>query len=95
MTDDAGLNLLMALFLIPVAIGIHIWVRRRKESRRNDSGDVEFGSLGSTLLSTIGEGLAVITSLILMIMVMGFTFKIFLSCRYLAYNCNLFSLTEK
>ncbi|MDE0799013.1 MAG: hypothetical protein OSB01_06345, partial [Nitrosomonadaceae bacterium] len=71
MTDDAGLNLLMALFLIPVAIGIHIWVRRRKESRRNDSGDVEFGSLGSTLLSTVGEGLAVITSLILMIMVMG------------------------
>ncbi len=77
MTDDAGLNLLMALFLIPVAIGIHIWVRRRKESRRNYSGDVEFGSLGSTLLSTVGEGLAVITSLILMIMVMGFTLKYF------------------
>ena len=77
MTDDAGLNLLMALFLIPVAIGIHIWVRRRKESRRNDSGDVEFGSLGSTLLSTVGEGLTVITSLILMIMVMGFTLKYF------------------
>ena len=77
MTDDAGLNLLMALFLIPVAIGIHIWVRRRKESRRNDSGDVEFGSLGSTLLSTVGEGLAVITSLILMIIVMGFTLKYF------------------
>ena len=77
MTDDAGLNLLMALFLVPVAIGIHIWVRRRKESRRNDSGDVEFGSLGSTLLSTVGEGLAVITSLILMIMVMGFTLKYF------------------
>ena len=77
MTDDAGVNLLMALFLIPVAIGLHIWVRRRKESRRNESGDVEFGSLGSTLLSTIGEGLAVITSLILMIMVVGVILKYF------------------
>ena len=77
MTDDAGINLLMALFLIPVAIGLHIWVRRHKESRRNESGDVEFESLGSTLLSTIGEGLAVITSLILMIMVVGFILKYF------------------
>ncbi|MBL79937.1 MAG: hypothetical protein CMH70_07920 [Nitrosomonadaceae bacterium] len=77
MTDDAGLNLLMSLFLIPVAIWLHIWVRKRKENRRNESGDEEFGSLGSTLISTIGEGIAIITSLILMIMVMGFVLKYF------------------
>ena len=75
MTDDPGLNLLFALILIPLAVGLHIWVRKRKENRRNDSGDVEFGSLGSTLMSTVGEGLAIITSLILMIMFVGFVLK--------------------
>ena len=69
--NDPELNLLISLILIPIAIGLHIWVRKRKESRRNESGQVEFGSLGSTLMSSIGEGLAIITSLILMIMVMG------------------------
>jgi hypothetical protein len=75
--DDPELNLLASLILIPIAIGLHIWVRKRKESRRNESGQVEFGSLGSTLISTVGEGVAVITSLILMIMVMGSILKYF------------------
>lgn len=75
--NDPELNLLISLILIPIAIGLHIWVRKRKESRRNESGQVEFGSLGSTLMSTIGEGLAIITSLILMIMVMGSILKYF------------------
>ena len=75
MTDDPGLNLLFSFILIPIAVGLHIWVRKRKENRRNDSGDVEFGSLGSTLMSTVGEGLAIITSLILMIMFVGFVLK--------------------
>ena len=75
--NDPELNLLISLILIPIAIGLHIWVRKRKESRRNESGQVEFGSLGSTLMSTIGEGVAIITSLILMIMVMGSILKYF------------------
>lgn len=75
--NDPELNLLASFILVPIAIGLHIWVRKRKESRRNESGQVEFGSLGSTLISTIGEGLAIITSLILMIMVMGSILKYF------------------
>ena len=75
--NDPELNLLISLILIPIAIGLHIWVRKRKESRRNESGQVEFGSLGSTLISTIGEVVAIITSLILMIMVMGSILKYF------------------
>jgi len=75
--NDPELNLLASFILVPIAIGLHIWVRKRKESRRNESGQVEFGSLGSTLISTIGEGIAIITSLILMIMVMGSILKYF------------------
>ncbi|TFH12929.1 MAG: hypothetical protein E4H07_00115, partial [Nitrosomonadales bacterium] len=63
--------------LIPIAIWLHIWVRKRKDSRRNKSGEVEFGSLSSTLISTIGEGVAIITSLILLIMVVGSILKYF------------------
>ena len=75
--NDPELNLLASFILVPIAIGLHIWVRKRRESRRNESGQVEFGSLGSTLISTIGEGVAIITSLILMIMVMGSILKYF------------------
>lgn len=75
--NDPELNLLASFILVPIAIGLHIWVRKRKESRRNESGQVEFGSLGATLISTIGEGVAIITSLILMIMVVGSILKYF------------------
>ena len=43
--DDPEINLLISLLLIPVVIWLHIWVRRRKNSRRNESGQVEFGGL--------------------------------------------------
>jgi len=75
--NDPELNLLASFILVPIAIGLHIWVRKRRESRLNESGQVEFGSLGSTLISTIAEGVAIITSLILMIMVMGSILKYF------------------
>jgi len=69
--DDLTFNLLISLTLIPIVIWLHIWIRKRKKIRRNESGQEEFGSLGSTLISTLGEGLALITSLILMIWIMG------------------------
>lgn len=75
--NDPEFNLLVSFILVPIAIWLHIWVRKRKESRRNESGQVEFGSLGATLISTIGEGIAIITSLILMIWVMGSILKYF------------------
>jgi len=73
--DDPEINLLISLLLIPVVIWLHIWVRRRKNSRRNESGQVEFGGFGATLLSTVGEGLAIITSLILLIWIVGSILK--------------------
>ena len=69
--DSPEFHLLISLLLIPVVIWIHIWVRKRKKSRRNESGQEEFGSLGSTLISTLGEGLAILSSLILIIWIVG------------------------
>ena len=69
--DSPEFHLLISLLLIPVVIWLYIWVRKRKKSRRNESGQEEFGSLGSTLVSTLGEGLAILSSLILIIWIMG------------------------
>lgn len=75
--NDPELNLLISFILVPIAIWLHIWVRKRIDRRRNESGQVEFGSLGATLISTIGEGVAIISSLILMIWVVGSIIRYF------------------
>jgi hypothetical protein len=69
--ESSEYNLVMALALIPVVVWLQIWVRKRRASRRNDSGQQEFDSLGATLLSAVIEGGAVISSLILIIWIMG------------------------
>jgi hypothetical protein len=69
--ESSEYNLLIALALIPVVVWLQIWVRKRRASRRNDSGQQEFDSLGATLLSAVIEGGAVISSLILIIWIMG------------------------
>ena len=69
--DDPIYNLLISITLIPVAIGLNIWVRQRRRRRLNESGEGEFDSLSATLISTIGEGLAVVASLMCVIWIMG------------------------
>jgi hypothetical protein len=70
-SSDSEYNLVIALALIPVVVWLQIWVRKRRAIRRNDSGQQEFDSLGATLLSAVIEGGAVISSLILIIWIMG------------------------
>jgi hypothetical protein len=70
-------NLLIALALIPVVFWLQLWVRKRRHSRRNESGHQEFDSLGATLLSAIMEGGAVVFSLILIIWIMGGVLRYF------------------
>jgi len=69
--ETSDYNLLISIALIPVVVGLQIWVRKRRLSRRNESGQQEFDSLGTTLLSAVIEGLAVVSSLILIIWIMG------------------------
>lgn len=69
--ESSETNLIISLALIPVVIWLQVWVRKRRGRRRNESGQQEFDSLGATLLSAIIEGGAVISSLILIIWIMG------------------------
>jgi hypothetical protein len=69
--ESSEYNLIIALALIPIVIWLQVWVRKRRIRRRNESGQQEFDSLGATLLSAIIEGGAVISSLILIIWIMG------------------------
>lgn len=64
-------NLLIAVALIPIVIGLQIWVKKRRLGRRNEQGQQEFDSLGGTLLSVLIEGGAVISSLVLIIWITG------------------------
>lgn len=73
----AEYNLLIALALIPVVIWLQVWIRKRRQSRRNETGQQEFESLGATLLSTLIEGFAVVFSLILIIWIMGGVLRYF------------------
>jgi hypothetical protein len=69
--ESSEYNLLIALALIPVVVWLQIWVRKRRAHRRNTDGQQEFDSLGATLISALIEGVAVISSLILIIWIMG------------------------
>ncbi|GAB1719763.1 MAG: hypothetical protein NTAFB09_14940 [Nitrosospira sp.] len=69
--ESSETNLIISLALIPAVIWLQVWVRKRRGRRRNESGQQEFDSLGATLLSAIIEGGAVISSLILIIWIMG------------------------
>ena len=69
--ESSEYNLLVSLALIPVVIALQLWVRNRRRSRLNEAGQQEFDSLGATILSTLIEGVAVISSLLLIIWIMG------------------------
>ncbi len=75
--ENPEYNLLMALALIPVVFWLQFWVRKRRHQRRNDAGQQEFDSLGATLLSALIEGGAVVSSLILIIWIMGGVLRYF------------------
>lgn len=68
---DPEYNLMISIALIPVVIGLQFWIRQRRIRRRNEAGEQEFSSLATTLMATLGEGVAVVGSLILVIWIMG------------------------
>jgi hypothetical protein len=75
--ETSEYNLLISVALIPVVVMLQIWVKKRRLSRRNEAGQQEFDSLATTLLSAIIEGLAVVSSLILVIWIMGGVLRYF------------------
>lgn len=66
--EDAEIVLMFSLLAIPFAIWLQLWVKDRREKRRNAMGDEEFESTAGAFASIIIEGTAIIGGLIMIIM---------------------------
>ena len=66
--EDAEIALMFSLLAIPVAIWLQLWVKSRREKRKNDVGEEEFESTARAFVSIILEGTAIVGGLIMIIM---------------------------
>ncbi len=68
MDDTAPIaTLLYSILALPVAFMILYWTKVRKDRQRNETGEVEYKSLGHALTFFITEGLALVGSLSILI----------------------------
>ncbi len=77
--EDAEIALMFSLLTIPVAIWLQLWVKNRREKRRNDSGEEEFENTTRAFISIILEGAAIVGGLIMVIMGAGGVIKYILN----------------
>lgn len=73
--EDAEIALMFSLLIIPVAIWLQIWVKNRRENRRNVLGEEEFENTSRAFVSIILEGVAIVGGLIMIIMGSGGVIK--------------------
>ncbi|MBS0299740.1 MAG: hypothetical protein HRU78_01390 [Gammaproteobacteria bacterium] len=66
--EDAEIVLMFSLLMIPVAVWLQLWVKNRREKRRNDLGEEEFENTARAFASIILEGAAIVGGLIMIIM---------------------------
>ena len=66
--QDAEIVLMFSLLMIPVAVWLQLWVKNRREKRRNDLGEEEFENTARAFESIILEGAAIVGGLIMIIM---------------------------
>lgn len=67
MEDDSLNSLLISVLAIPFVIAIQLWVKERRERRRNKEGEEEFKTTREALVSFFIEGIAVIGGLAILI----------------------------
>lgn len=77
--EDAEIALMFSLLIIPVAIWLQLWVKNRREQRRNDLGEEEFESTARAFGSIVLEGTAIVGGLIMIIMGSGGVIKYILN----------------
>ncbi|MBL8498574.1 hypothetical protein ABF87_13700 [Nitrosomonas sp. JL21] len=73
--EDAEIALMFSLLVIPVAIWLQLWVKSRRENRKNVLGEEEFESTLRAFTSIIIEGAAIVGGLIMIIMGSGGVIK--------------------
>jgi len=66
--EDGEIILMFSLLAIPVAIWLQLWVKDRRERRKNTLGEEEFESASRAFVSILIEGTAMIGGLIMIIM---------------------------
>lgn len=66
--EDAEIVLMFSLLIIPVAVWLQLWVKSRREKRKNQLGEEEFESTFRAVFSIIIEGAAIVGGLIMIIM---------------------------
>ena len=69
--EDAEIALMFSLLTIPVAIWLQLWVKSRREKRKNVLGEEEFENTTRAFISIILEGAAIVGGLIMIIMGSG------------------------
>jgi hypothetical protein len=69
--EDAEIALMFSLLTIPVAIWLQLWVKNRREKRKNVLGEEEFENTARAFMSIILEGAAIVGGLIMIIMGSG------------------------
>ncbi|MCE7914991.1 MAG: hypothetical protein DYH15_10020 [Nitrosomonas sp. PRO4] len=69
--EDAEIALMFSLLTIPVAIWLQLWVKNRREKRKNLLGEEEFDNAARAFISIILEGAAIVGGLIMIIMGSG------------------------
>ncbi|MEQ1815943.1 MAG: hypothetical protein ABL861_05660 [Nitrosomonas sp.] len=77
--EDAEIALMFSLLTIPVAIWLQLWVKNRREKRRNVLGEEEFENTSRVFISIILEGTAIVGGLIMIIMGAGGVIKYILN----------------
>lgn len=73
--EDAEIALMFSLLVIPVAIWLQLWVKNRREKRKNVLGEEEFENTLRAFTSIIIEGAAIVGGLIMIIMGSGGVIK--------------------
>ena len=65
--DESTDVLLISILAIPFVIAIQMWVKKRKDSRRNEEGEEEFKTTRQALFAFLLEGLAIVGGLAILI----------------------------
>lgn len=73
--EDTEIALMFSLLAIPVAIWLQLWVKNRREKRKNVLGEEEFENTSRVFVSIILEGTAIVGGLIMIIMGAGGVIK--------------------
>lgn len=64
-------SLIYSILALPIVFGILYWIKIRRDRRRNESGEIEYTSVAQAIGFLVIEGLTVVGSLAILIVVVS------------------------